>query len=554
MRELNLKICTLGFGNAILNLIILDLWNKKINKYQIINIYFNTTYVHKINETFKYVSKNINIIIKNENNLNIYNNIQTIREFMRDNYWKNIHGIIGEKINNNINHYNQLIFPLRDIQINNNIFTKNKIKIFPINESLKIINELKQKNKDYISIHIRETDFITSTIKLQYQEIKKKNIIINYDKYFQFIDKYPNKKIYLATDNSNTQQIFINKYKDRIIYFEEIKENGYKHQVRYTTNFSIIIDFFMCVSSHDFLGTYKSTFSTLINTLRFFNKQSSAIQLSYTAYVRRTEKARNYDFFKTIQYQKQIVILVIMSRNEIYDQIIKNYWTNLLQYIKSNHPNIRIFFTIGYDVEIDDLPKIIKDNVIISDKRETYTPGILYKTIYSLNYIHNYVNYDFLFRTNLSSFLYIKNMLKYIEKLPSKKCYIGSILTLGENDQYQKFIPDVKNLQYLSGAGIFLSPDVIQIILDNEKNLNYNLIDDVAIGHILKDKIKFTNLKYTRFSIVRNSKNLNEQQLKDNLNKILNSSQFHIRIANKKNRKVDIPIFDYFTKNIYNSN
>ena len=108
MRELNLKICTLGFGNAILNLIILDLWNKKINKYQNINIYFNTTYVHKINETFKYVSKNIQLIIKNENNINIYNNIQTIREFMRDNYWKNI-GKIGEKINNNINHYNQLI-------------------------------------------------------------------------------------------------------------------------------------------------------------------------------------------------------------------------------------------------------------------------------------------------------------------------------------------------------------------------------------------------------------------------------------------------------------
>ena len=411
--------------------------------------------------------------------INIYNNIQTIREFMRDNYWKNIHGKIGKKINNKKNYFDQLIYPLRDIEISNNIYTKDKIKMLPINDSLKIINELKDKHKDFISIHIRETDFITSTIKLQYEEIKKKNIIINYEKYFKFIDKYPNKKIYLATDNSKTQQIFIDKYKDRIIYFEKIEKNGYKHQVRYTSNFSIIIDFFMCTYSYDFLGTYKSTLSTLISTLRFFNKQSSALQLSYSAYVRRTEKARNYDFFKTITYKKNIVILVILSRSEIYDEVIKNYWKNILEYIQKNHTNIKIFFTIGYDVEIDDLPKIIKDNIIISDKRETYTPGILYKTIYSLNYIHNYINYDFLFRTNLSSFLYLNNMIKYIKKLPEEKCYIGSKLVLDENSEYQKFIPNVKNLEYISGAGIFFSPDIIQIILDNEKNLNYNLIDDL---------------------------------------------------------------------------
>ena len=553
MTELNLKICTLGFGNAILNLIILDLWNKKINKYKIINIYFNNLYIHKINETFKYVSKNINIIKQSQENLNIYNNIQTIREFLRNNYWKNIHQEIGVKINNKINHFNQLIYPLRNLKIDNDIFTKNKIEIYPINNAFKVINDLRKKNKDYISIHIRETDFITSTIKLKYEEIKSNNIVINYDKYYQFIDKYPNKKIYLATDNSKTQKIFFEKYKDRIIYFEKIKKNGYDHQVRYTSNFSIIIDFFMCIYSDDFLGTYKSTFSTLISTIRFFMKKSSDLQLSYTAYIRRSEKSRNYDYFKTINYQKKIIILVILSRNEIYDKIINTYWTKILEYINKNHSNIKVFFTIGYDVKVDDLPKIIKENIIISDKRETYTPGILYKTIYSFNYINNNFVYDFLFRTNLSSFLYIKNMLKYIEKLPNEKCYIGSKLVLHENDEYKKFIPDVEYLEYVSGAGIFFSPDVINIILQNEKNLNFNLIDDIAFGLLLKNKIKISKIKYTRFSIVRESKELNDQKLKFNLNKIINSTQFHIRIANKKNRKIDIPIFKYFTRNLYST-
>ena len=44
---------------------------------------------------------------------------------------------------------------------------------------------------------------------------------------------------------------------------------------------------------------------------------------------------------------------------------------------------------------------------------------------------------------------------------------------------------------------------------------------------------------------------LNDEKLKFNLNKIINSTQFHIRIANKKNRKIDLPIFNYFTNNIY---
>ena len=142
-------------------------------------------------------------------------------------------------------------------------------------------------------------------------------------------------------------------------------------------------------------------------------------------------------------------------------------------------------------------------------------------------------------------------MLKYIEKLPNKKCYIGSKLVLNENDKYKKFIPNVKYLEYVSGAGIFFSPDVVEIILQNEKNLNYNLIDDVAFGLVLKNKIKISKIKYTRFSIVRESQKLNDEKLKFNLNKIINSTQFHIRIANKKNRKIDLPIFNYFTNNIY---
>ena len=80
-----------------------------------------------------------------------------------------------------------------------------------------------------------------------------------------FIDKCPSTmKIYIATDNKDTQDIFINKYKDRIIIKKIVPSN----ELRQTSLQDAVVDIYICAGANYFLGSNGSSFSDLINNLR----------------------------------------------------------------------------------------------------------------------------------------------------------------------------------------------------------------------------------------------------------------------------------------------
>lgn len=82
------------------------------------------------------------------------------------------------------------------------------------------------------------------------------------------------------------------------------------------------------------------------------------------------------------------------------------------------------------------------------------------------------VPYDFVFRTNSSSYVNKEELLKFAETLPKEKCYAG--WSLGEKEA-------------VSGAGIWLSPDMVEI-LRNELPAGENIEEDILIGRILHGK------------------------------------------------------------------
>lgn len=126
-----------------------------------------------------------------------------------------------------------------------------------------IDSKIEELNNDYIAVHIRRTDHI---------ELAKKNG--NYtddEEFFKFIDKYPDKKIYLATDNEDTQKTFLNKYGDRITFFDYITSITSKRQ---TSVFCSIIDLHLCINALCFLGSGYSSFSGFIEYNRKANKST----------------------------------------------------------------------------------------------------------------------------------------------------------------------------------------------------------------------------------------------------------------------------------------
>ena len=131
------------------------------------------------------------------------------------------------------NDYIKLLIPKQNIQIQ-------------IDDTLKLLN------KDFIACHIRRTDIIT--LKPYLKNMKPDQEYIN------FINQYPNNlKIFIATDNRETQDIFINIYGDRIICKKiEVNDN-----YRQTTLEDTVTDIYVSSNAKYFMGSYSSVTETI---------------------------------------------------------------------------------------------------------------------------------------------------------------------------------------------------------------------------------------------------------------------------------------------------
>jgi hypothetical protein len=84
------------------------------------------------------------------------------------------------------------------------------------------------------------------------------------------------KKIFLATDNAETQDKFFNVFKERIVFFEKIKEGKEKFEgtydekkvVRFAGDMHTIADFYILQNCRYFIGSNESSFSLMINYIR----------------------------------------------------------------------------------------------------------------------------------------------------------------------------------------------------------------------------------------------------------------------------------------------
>lgn len=133
----------------------------------------------------------------------------------------------------------------------------------------------------------------------------------------------------------------------------------------------------------------------------------------------------------------------------------------------------------------------------------------------------DYHKYDLIFRTNSCSYIHKERLIKVAEKLPKTACYAG-----------------YHNGNYISGAGIFFSPDVLDI-LSKELTDTPHRAEDVLIGEILATKVGM---------IAENSR------IDAGLDGVTNYDSYHFRFKtsnDEKDRPRDInnmiKLHEYFT-------
>jgi hypothetical protein len=119
-------------------------------------------------------------------------------------------------------------------------------------------------------------------------------------------------------------------------------------------------------------------------------------------------------------------------------------------------------------------------------------PGVYYKsplsagvkTIKGLEMLNDIIDYDFVLRTNLSSYIDKKMIYDYLLDKPRSKYYSGCV-GIENRDIFGNI---VKEITYASGSGFILSKDLVEFLIDHKNEIENNrFIDDAAIGKLLNE-------------------------------------------------------------------
>ena len=135
-----------------------------------------------------------------------------------------------------------------------------------------------------------------------------------------------------------------------------------------------------------------------------------------------------------------------------------------------------------------------------------------HKTLKMYEYVLGNYDFDYIYRTNSSSYINIPSLKKYLEDKNTSNFYNG-------------IIGNFYGINFASGSGYCLSRDLVEYVINHKNEWDHTLIDDVSLGKLLTSKgISITPAK--RFDVTNT--------LHINLN------HYHYRVKNNNNRSVDI--------------
>ena len=126
-------------------------------------------------------------------------------------------------------------------------------------------------------------------------------------------------------------------------------------------------------------------------------------------------------------------------------------------------------------------------------------------------------DWDYIFRTNSSSYVDKENLLKFAKNLPSENCYCGVEGT---------FLKDNSIVNFASGSGMFLSKDVVNILINSDYSSDEQEYEDVYIGYILNSN----NIYPTPGAKRADLQNNNYGDL----------DTYHFRCISKDDRQIDL--------------
>jgi hypothetical protein len=224
-------------------------------------------------------------------------------------------------------------------------------------------------------------------------------------------------------------------------------------------------------------------------------------------------------------HYKYIFLIIDSDTHPVYT---KN--RDILRKILNKSDRITYFF-IRSDNTLDS-PAVVRGDMLYLQGTESFIPGILDKTIKAFEYCLANYDFDYIVRTNNSSFWDI-NVL-------SNRGFETVSAIMGE--YYGTYYP--------SGSGMILPRNNVIQLVSNKHLFNYNTHDDVAIGEVM-NKLNISLVSAPRYDFIYY--NINATHTQETITDIVKQhpSVYHYRVKGEPARIHDNKIFEMLYNAVY---
>lgn len=201
---------------------------------------------------------------------------------------------------------------------------------------------------------------------------------------------------------------------------------------------------------------------------------------------------------------KFLVLVICASNNDTYNDLesaIRQTWASI------QDDRWEIFYL--YSDPSVQKPYLEGDKFIAKSHEQLTTIGR--KMIQAFEFFYENYEFDYIFRTNLSSYVDLPKLAEILES---------------NNFNYDGVKGSHAGIQFASGAGYVISKDLVSFVINNKDKWNHTLIDDLALGKIMNDNRIFPDGTLTRQTITH-------------VNEKIDTDQYHFR-CKQKNRHEDV--------------
>lgn len=203
------------------------------------------------------------------------------------------------------------------------------------------------------------------------------------------------------------------------------------------------------------------------------------------------------------------IILLIASPDSSSDRYffkkIKPEWRPFFPVLKKVHhaymnevADIKMMFVYGKTVGALD------SNDLSYDVAENDYPGIITKTLCAMEQIDKEYDYDFIIRTNLSTFWDLPRLAKRLDTLPKTNCLAGTPVLFKD--------PEGNEYNYVAGFDLVMSRDIVKALVEHKQEVIdqnvYAMMEDLSLCTAAEKYCspqKFTDFKHSAVAGIRDT-------------------------------------------------